>query len=521
MDQIQLLAQEIAQTGVPYVFGIPGSGKSYSLLDALEKANVQFCLTHFEGTGVLMAGAAGRLAGRAGVALGIKGPGLANMVPGLAACYLEGFPVVTLSEAYPEGTPMKKAHKRMDHDGLISAVTKGRWSLSAKDPNFFDLSNFAENEVPGPVHVDLEDLDIGAENPTSRLPEGIPNPDQLQKIEDLVLASKRPALIVGTYAIRQRWTEKLNQLQVPVFSTAAAKGVVDEKLRHAAGVYTGVGSVQAPESVILPKSDLVIGIGLRHHEVLAVKPFPCPAINIDQVGTTLGSGFEFFHVADGNFDLANLFKILAQKSWGEDLIEQSILGLRACTKKGSFSPARAYEMVEEYFQGQARLILDTGHFCTIGEHLWRVQKPQWYLSSGKGRYMGIGLPIAIGASLYDSSIPTVVFLGDGGIGMFIAEVKIAVQRKLPLLIILMTDGYLGSIRTRAIRDKLNQQMTLIHKPSWRKVFDGFDMPAISCETPDQLEEALRSWIPNLTGPLFIELPFESDEYQTIPALLRG
>ena len=77
MSDLHVLADGMAEEGVSRVFGIPGSGSSLTLLDALEQREVPFCLTHFEGSAALMAGAVGRLSGRAGVAIGIYygGPG--------------------------------------------------------------------------------------------------------------------------------------------------------------------------------------------------------------------------------------------------------------------------------------------------------------------------------------------------------------------------------------------------------------------------------------------------------------
>ena len=116
MKHLEALAHQMAARNVSHVFGIPGSGPSLFLLDALEKRGIRFHLTHFEGSAALMAGAIGKLSGRSGVAISIKGPGLANMLPGLAACSLDAFPVVSIAEAYLPDTPLENAHKRIEPD---------------------------------------------------------------------------------------------------------------------------------------------------------------------------------------------------------------------------------------------------------------------------------------------------------------------------------------------------------------------------------------------------------------------
>ncbi len=155
MKHLEILARQIAARGVKHVFGIPGSGPSLFLLDALEKHGVLYHLTHFEGTAAIMAGSIGKLSGRSGVAVSIKGPGLTNMLPGLAVCNLDAFPIVSISEAYLPETPLEKSHKRLDHDRLVSGIAKSRFFLSDNGPGFDTLSTLAEKEIPGVVHLEI------------------------------------------------------------------------------------------------------------------------------------------------------------------------------------------------------------------------------------------------------------------------------------------------------------------------------------------------------------------------------
>jgi len=520
MSDLYALAEEMAHRGVGQIFGIPGSGSSLTLLDALEKRGVIFYLTHFEGTAAMMAGAVGRLSGRAGAAISIKGPGLANMVPGLAACRFESLPVVSLSEAYPPGTVISKAHKRMNHNRLISAAAKGRRFLSRNGPRFSDLARWAEEEIPGPVHLDIVESAIDNEESIPLIKEEGSDDSNPQGLHDLVTAADRPVIIAGTLSLRKTLSSRLNQLSIPVFSTAACKGVVDETLPNAAGVYTGVGLELTPEFSIIPKADLVVGIGLRHHEVLNAKPFGCKGINIDPLGSAHCSGFNFDRLCEGSPEEVNaLFSALSSKKWG-------IESLRACSGKmrekilsDQFMPANAFRVIERHFMHRIRLVLDTGNFCTMGEHTWRVPKPDLYLAAGQGRYMGVGLPMALGAAIYDPDIPTVVFLGDGGIGMFMADIKMALKYRLPLLVVLMSDGHFGSIRGRSVRDGLTEKPVTIHRPSWIKAVEGLGVHALEAKNEEEIEDGLKAWNPP-KGPLFIEIPFDPEGYLSMVEDIR-
>jgi len=156
MDFEQLAAYFIAR-GIKSVFGIPGSGPSLALLDAMERQGIDFHLTRFEGTGVIMAATTGRLSGRAGLSLSIKGPGLANSIPGLAAAWFEAFPVVHLTEATPHEAPAWQAHKRLDHGALVKGVSKGIVSLTKNNISIDSAFSLAEEEEPGPVVLEFKD----------------------------------------------------------------------------------------------------------------------------------------------------------------------------------------------------------------------------------------------------------------------------------------------------------------------------------------------------------------------------
>ncbi len=519
MRHLSNLARQIAARGIKHVFGIPGSGPSLHLLDELEKLDVRFHLTHFEGSAALMAGAFGKLSNHSGVAVSIKGPGLTNMLPGLAACSLDAFPVVSISEAYLPGTPPESSHKRIEHDKLLAGIAKLQSYLSDTGPAFESLCQLAESEVPGVVHLNIAATPADGAIPPNTINEDIEDDADLARAQALIRQSSRPVVIAGTLAVRQNWCDYLNRLALPVFSTAAAKGVVNESLPHAGGVFTAVGGPLAPEAAIMTEADLVVSLGLRHNEVLAVKPFDCPAVHLDPLGEEHGFGFKFNSTVRGTASqLDLLFETLAPKSWGRNLIASAFERLNARMSSSSFMPAQVYQVIARHYENEARLVLDTGNFCTIGEHAWQVPRPGLYLAAGQGRYMGVSIPLGIGAALYDPRMPTVVFTGDGGIGMFIAELKLAARHGLPLLIVLMSDAFLGTIRGASISKGYSQQPTAVDQPSWIKAMEGLGVPGQRIKKSEELEAALGNW--DRKGPLYLEVFFDADEYQRMTDGIR-
>jgi thiamine pyrophosphate-dependent acetolactate synthase large subunit-like protein len=326
-----------------------------------------------------------------------------------------------------------------------------------------------------------------------------------------------PVVIAGTLAIRQDWREALAGLSIPVFTTAAAKGVINETLPQAAGVYTGVGLELAPEASMLQTADLVVGLGLRAEEVLAFGEFPCAAVNLDVLAPACQKIPFNSHIAASQ--AAEVFLLLGQKEWGLDELAERRNILQERLHAGGFLPAQVLALLTAHFGQAVRLVVDTGYFCTVAEHAWLAPSAELYLGSGQGRYMGIGMPMALAASVYDPSVPTVLVTGDGGIGMYFGELKFAVEQRLPILVLLMTDGGFGSIRSRAIRDGLNQAPLCFPDRSWRPAAEGMGLFAAEATNSPQLETALRAWRPG-EGPAFVEVKFDADAYQSMLEGLR-
>ncbi len=504
-DPTRRFAEDAAAAGLRHAFGVPGSGQSLELIDALEGHGTTFVTTQHEGAAAIMAGTLGRLGDPPGLAVAIKGPGFANLAAGLAACRLEALPVIAAVEAYGPGQPAARAHKRLDHGGFTAAVAKGRRALGSAGPDYRRMADWARCEEPGPVVLELIGDNDRREPPAAW--RAVPN----RKIATNLENARQPVVIAGSLALREGWSARLNALRVPVFSTATAKGVVDETLPQAAGVYTGVGLELAPEGTILAAADLVVGLGLRAGEVLRAAPFGCPAINVDSIEAAGHEGFGFADTVGPE----GVFELLEARDWGLDLVERTRGKMRDRLFAPGFLPAHAFRRIDEILGPDVRLVIDTGYFCTIGEHVWRARRAEHCLSSGSGRFMGMGLPQALAAALADPAVPTVLAVGDGGLGPYLAEAQLAARLDLPLVIVLFSDGGYGSVRTRAIATGLTQQPLLTPDRPWRALFDAMGFATARVDDTDGLAAALGQ-----RGPLFVQADCDPQAYQDMVRDLR-
>ena len=406
---IEDLADQLAACGVAALFGVPGSGASLKLITTLERRGVPFYGTCHEAAAATMAGAFGRIGRSQGCCVSIKGPGLANMVPGILSNAYENLPVISLAEAYPAG-PRSRAHKALDHATVLASCAKVYSGLEGAD-TISRLTAIARDEIPGPVHIDLAPQS-GVVRVSSHWTR---RPAAPAGALEAIGKARRPIVIAGGLATRRPWGNTLTSLRIPVFTTVAAKGLIDEHGSFAAGIFTGDGKDETPEARLIPEADLVVGLGLRNLEVLTPQTFGVPSVLVDAVGDGWGfSGARSFAAATDD-DFAAVIELLRQREWGADLVVQAKNHVIDMLTAHEWMPGKAMTTLRAALPAQTRVVVDTGSFCIVAEHVWEVADASRFIASANGRFMGTSVPMAIGTALADRSCPVVCLAGDGGL----------------------------------------------------------------------------------------------------------
>lgn len=514
------LAMAIKSQGVEHAFGITGSGNSLSLITALQQVGVQYHPVFHEAAATLMAGGCCSDGQTRAVAISIKGPGFINMMPGQLSNLYEGRPVVSISEAYVGDAPSFLRHKRLDHAQITEPLTKAYTRANdVRDIN--QVFQMARQENPGPVHMDLSpkpEHEIKRHKSADQITPVIPDLDDIHiKIQQ----SERPVVILGSWAKRNAINVDWNKLKIPVVTTAAAKGTYDETKPYSGGVVTGEESDYSPEQNIIAQADLLISFGLRNHEVIKAAPNDCYSIMIDQIASQATEGFEPDDVVlvDGADELSPIFQSLLSKQWGIKNLEAWRLKINNVVLSGhKWQAGVVYRQLQASIPS-ARLVLDTGFFCTVGETIWQAQHKSSFVGSSVGRFMGVALPTAIGLAIQNPLSPVICVVGDGGLPPYVSEIKLAVKENLPIIFVLMSDGGYGSIRAFSDKSQFALQAIEISAVGWSEAIAKMGCPSHLIDNNDSLANVLLGWAIE-QGPLFLETHFDAQNYADIAKKLR-
>lgn len=499
------------------VTAVPGGGASLDVLDALTRSGVDVVVPHHEATAGTIAATLGALRGRPGVAVTIKGPGLANLVPALAHAHLEAWPMVALVEAHGPGATGH--HKRLDHARLAGALTRARGAAGAAGGAVAAALTIAATEPAGPVLVELTE----GEPPTTPPSHGASAPEAGRTAAlRAVDAARRPVVLAGALAGRVGLGATLSGLRVPVATTVAGKGVVDERRAPSAGIVTGVGGPRSTEVALLDEADLVIAIGVRLHELLA----PLESVTVVTVG---GDGAPIAHEHVAHLPLDALDDVLGAL----DRVDRDGSGIdpmRCHARVAALSdelvgadawlPAAVLAAAQEVLTGGGpgpTMVLDTGDFCTVAEHVLAARAPGDVIGAACSRAMGTGIATALGAALARADRTTLLAVGDGGIGGAFGELTLAVERRLPLVVVVLEDGGFASIRGRAVA-RGRSTSTLVHPArAWARAAEGLGIPAHVATSVADVRAALDA---RDDGPLLVSCAFDPDRYVTMAEGLR-
>jgi len=217
-------------------------------------------------------------------------------------------------------------------------------------------------------------------------------------------------------------------------------------------------------------------------------------------------------------DLAPVLRALEARAWGEAAVAASKQRLIDATSAFAWSPARCMEVAQEVLPDAVH-VLDTGNFTVVGEHCLRVREPDDILGTPNGRFMGMGIGYALGAARATPQRPVLLWIGDGGVRGFLAELAIARDLELALCVCVMSDGYYGSIRGRAVASGLDLSAVTLPSRQLGGVARALGLQSADVDSVDGFRAALESFA-SARSPSVVDCRFDADEYQRLASALR-
>ena len=516
----QMVIEALIAEGVETVFGYPG-GAIMNVYDEIYKQNkFQHILTRHEQAAVHAAEGYAKASGKVGVSMITSGPGFTNAVTGLADAYMDSVPLVVISGQVPMSLIGTDAFQEIDAVGISRSCTKHNYLVTdAKDlPRILKEAFYiARTGRPGPVHVDIPkdvtaqiaefDYNVKLDLETYK-PHVKGNPRQIKKAMEAIANAKRPLFYLGGGIINSNAAYEVRDLVhitgIPAVETFMARGTLSYDDKLLIGMLGMHGSYAA--NMAISETDLVIALGARFDDRVTGKLSEfaknASVIHVDidpaSISKLVNANYpivgDIKNVANEMLKLTSMIESDNYEPWRETIENfEELHPLAFHEDSPNIKPQWVIKRVGELLGDDANISTDVGQHQMWTAQFYPFTRPRQFISSGGLGTMGFGFPAAIGVKAAVPEKTSINFTGDGSILMNCQELMTAVEKKLPVINIILNNNFLGMVRQwqTLFYDKRHSETDLSVQPDFVMLAQAFGGIGYRVTTKEEFDAALK------------------------------
>jgi acetolactate synthase-1/2/3 large subunit len=527
-----ILLRCLQAEGVDVVFGYPG-GQAITIYDALYDSPIRHILVRHEQGAAHAADGYARATGKTGVCIATSGPGATNLVTGIANAYMDSIPMVVITGQVPTHMIGRDAFQEADITGIVLPITKHSYLVERTEDVarvVKEAFHIANTNRPGPVLIDLpkdimENM-IDFEGPAEeinirgyRVMKGF-NSGQVLNAANLINTAQRPVIYAGGGVITANAAEELltiaEKMQIPVTTTLMGLGAFPSQNALSLGMLGMHGTRYA--NYAIGECDVLIAMGVRFDDRVTGKiAYFAPhakVIHMDIDAAEIGKNVEVDVPIVGDLKeiLQGILPRLEAKSnlsaWHETIErwKDEYPLCYAASVEDRIPPQHIIEKISEITQGEAIITTEVGQHQMWTSQYYKFRHPRSFISSGGLGTMGYGFPAAIGAKIACPDKTVIDIAGDGSIQMNIQELGTAVQYKLPIIICILNNHYLGMVRQwqGLFYGGRYSHTDMSHQPDFVKLAEAYGAVGIRVKCIEEVDEALQIALQVTDRPVVID-----------------
>jgi tartronate-semialdehyde synthase len=436
-----------------------------------ELGTIKHMVTRHEESAIHMADGYARALGTVGVCAATSGPGASNFVTGLYTAQVDSIPILALTGQNVRAQLDREAFQAVNIAEVVKPITKKSYCI--KDPAmvpwiFREAFKIMREGRPGPVLIDLPldvqkeeieyDSEADAPLPVLRMP---PHAKQIQKAVDMLLAAEKPVMLLGGGVIVadacKEFVALAEALQVPVVTSYMGKSGIPWNHPLMAG-HVGIQCNTRSGNQVFLDSTLVLAVGARfndrHTGDLKVYKGNRKFIHVDidpgQIGKNIMPDLGI--CADAKLTLQALLDEVRRRNIKRPPTKLDISQIRAKMERKTdydnipIKPQRVFKEINEFFDEDTVFVTCIGLNQIWSGQLQKISKPRHYLDCGGAGPLGWDMPASIGVKVARPDKVVVDVVGDFGFQFCMDALPVAVMYKVPFVIVVLNNGYLGLIR---------------------------------------------------------------------------
>ncbi|MDD6450674.1 MAG: biosynthetic-type acetolactate synthase large subunit [Lachnospiraceae bacterium] len=464
----KLFVKALEAEGVDTLFAYPG-GMINELTDELYKTDkIRVILGRHEQAVVHEAQGYARARNCCGVALVTSGPGATNTITAIADAHYDSTPLVVFTGQVPQDLIGNDAFQEVDIVGMTRSIVKFGVTVRKREdlgPIIKMAFYIATTGKPGPVLIDIP-KDIQTAMGPSEYPDHVdirgykPNTSvhigQLKKAYQLLRSARQPMLLAGggvnISGANQELLRFVETMHLPVVTTVMGRGAIPTNDPHFIGDLGLHGKYAA--NMAVSNCDVLFSIGTRFNDRITgdLNEFAPKAkiihVDIDTSSISRNVVVDVPIVADAGLALSKLnewAEPMDTETWFQRIREWDREHPLTMKKNQGLTPEKIIQTMNQVFP-KAIVTTDVGQHQMWTSQFLEVNADKKLITSGGLGTMGFGFPAAIGAKAGCPDLPVLCVTGDGGFQMNMQEMATLVTNRLPVIVCLFNNQYLGMVR---------------------------------------------------------------------------
>jgi acetolactate synthase-1/2/3 large subunit len=469
-----LVAKALRNEDVDTIFTLCG-GHIIDIYDGCIDEGIRIVDVRHEQVAAHAADGYARQTGKLGCVVTTAGPGCTNAVTGIATAFRSESPVLHIGGQGALSQHMMGSLQDLPHVDLMRPITKFAADVRSTE-RVADMIAMAAREcfagAPGPAYLEIprdvldREIDIeravipqcGAYRASTR---AAGDPADIEKLADLLGASERPVILLGT----QVWTargheaaiEFVRALDIPAYCNGAARGLLPPGDPHHFDRTRREGFDNADVIVIVGTPfDFRMGYGKRLGRNAKV-------VQIDLDYRTVGKNRDISlglvgdpgailaavrQEAIGRIDRgarARRKEWMRQLAQSEEEATAKLMPLFRSDRTPIHPYRVAYEL-NEFLTEDTIYIGDGGDVVTISAQAVRPRRPGHWMDPGALGSLGVGTGFALAAKLAHPNKEVLCYYGDGSFGMTAFDMETANRFGAPYIAVIGNNSAMNQIR---------------------------------------------------------------------------
>jgi acetolactate synthase-1/2/3 large subunit len=529
----EALAELLHERGRGVAFGLIGDDVARLVARLAAMPGFGYFSSRHETAAVMMADGYSRTTGQLAVCIVSRGPGFTNALTGIVAARKAGSALLVLvGDTSESGGEAARLHpKHAEQVALAEACGALTYRVTSAATALETVGEAADAAAGGRVVVVNVATDV-LEQPIPERP--VPAPVQrvaaepeapaaadLAALAEALMRSERPVLIAGRGAIAAGADGELadlaGELGALLGTTLPVKDLFTEHPQNI-GVVGGFAHNLARE--LLAEADCVVsfGAGLNAFTAGGGKLFAdADVYQVALEAPASGLSWKRHRMIRGDAHLVarELRDALrdsrhAAHGWGDTVFER-LAGYDPAEEIDDRSTASATDprallaALNETLPRERAVVLDSGHFTGFAATYLDTAGPPRFTACLDYAAIGLGLGTALGVSIADSSIRTLLVIGDGALLMSLGELDTAARYELPITIVVVNDAAYGAeLHYLALNGVASAaETTTFEQRDFAAVGASLGITTFLVQTLEQAREAARS-SQGVRGPVLID-----------------